>query len=130
VSDSRVATIEGQRTLVVERTPPLPRRMTDLLAQMFSLTVKRDLTPSGAARQCDLLREHRFATIREGRHVGTDRVLRDLRVEMCADCGAVCVRDITYDRFGGVPEGRRGPLRRNHVIGWYSGARRNRREYR
>lgn len=129
-------TIEGVRTRVVDRKPPLPQKLDALLAEMahFRLHVKVDIKPSGAAAQCERLNVHRFTTIREGRHFGTDRVLRDLRVEMCRDCGAVCVRDISYDRLllrgEAVPVGRRGPVRRNHIIGWYSGARRNSREYR
>lgn len=134
MTSSRIAVIEGQRTQVVERTPPLPPRLDALLAAMFSLTVKVDITPAGAAAQCSALRVHRFAVIREGRHLGTDRVLRDLRVEMCRDCAAVCVRDISYDRLegplAGLSHGRRGPRRRDHILGWYSGARRNQREYR
>ncbi len=130
----RVETIEGQRTLVEERTPPLPPRLDALLASMFALTVRRDLTLTGTRQSCEVLREHPFVVIREGRALCTDRVLRDLRVEMCPHCGAVCVRDISYDRFegslAGLSHGRRGPARRNAILGWYSGARRNSREYR
>ena len=126
----RRMTIDGQAAVVVERTPPLPGHLDELLRGMFGLVAREDIRPAGAARQCEVLRVHRFGVLREGRHLGLDRQLRDLRVEMCRDCGAVCVRDITYDRMPGLPVGRRGPLRRDHVIGWYSGARRNRREYR
>lgn len=135
--NATVQRIEGVTTLVQQRTPPLPQKFDALLAAMFSVRVKVDIKPTGAARQCEQSRVHRFTTIREGRHFGSDRVLRDLRVEMCQDCAAVCVRDISYDPYGlalareeGLPVGRRGPARRNEVLGWYSGARRNRREYR
>lgn len=124
-----MAIIEGQPTLVVERTPPLPRRLDELMASMFGLIVKVDIALAGARRECEVLREHRMTVIRQGRAVCTDRVMRDLRIEMCQDCGAACVRDITYDRLAGLPVGRRGPLRRDHVIGWYSGKRRAGREY-
>lgn len=130
VGTPTVQVIEGQRTLVSTRRPPLPARLPDLISAMFGVTVSEDIRPAGARAACEQLRTHRFGTLREGRHLGSDRELRDLRVQMCRDCGAVCVRDITYDRLGGLPVGRRGPARRDLVLGWYSGARRNRREYR
>lgn len=130
VGTPTVEIIEGQRTLVVKRQPPLPPRLPDLLAALFAVTASEDIRPGGAAAACEQLREHRFGTLRQGRYFGPDREMRDLHIQMCRDCGAVCVRDITFDRMTGLPVGRRGPLRRNHVIGWYSGARRNRREYR
>jgi hypothetical protein len=129
IAPPRRMMIDGQQALVVETTPPIPQRLDALLASMHSITVREDIRPAGAARQCEQDRTHRFGILREGRHVGLDRELRDLRVEQCRDCGAVCVRDITYDRLTGLPVGRRGPLRRDHILGWYSGARRNRREY-
>lgn len=123
-------TIEGQRTFVVERTPPLPKRLDALIASLFSVSVREDITPTGATTACEQWRTHRFTTIRAGRHLGTDRVLRDLRLDMCADCGAVCVRDVSYDRISGLPVGGRGPSRRDLILGWYSGARRGQRQYR
>lgn len=129
IDTARRAVIDGKPVTVVERRPPLQARLDELLAAMFSLTVREDIRPAGAARQCERDRTHRFGVLREGRHFGLDRELRDLRIEMCRDCGATCVRDVTYDRIAGLPVGRRGPLRRNHVIGWYSGARRNGRQY-
>jgi hypothetical protein len=126
---ARLATIEGRRTTVVEREPPLPRKLDQLIGQLFAVSVSVDITPTGPAAACETLRSHRFTTIREGRHFGTDRVLRDLRLQMCADCGAVCVRDVSYDRLGGLPVGRGGPRRRDLILGWYSGARRGGRQY-
>lgn len=130
VEQRHAAVIEGRRVVVERRTPPLPQRLDALLAEMFALTVREDIRPAGATSSCEAMRDHRLGVLRAGRHVGTDRVLRDLRVEMCRDCGAVCVRDVSYDRLDGLTPGRRGPVRRDHVLGWYSGARRNRREYR
>ena len=123
-------TIEGQQTLVVERKPPLPAKLDQLLAAMFGVTVRNDVRPTGASTACETWRTHRFSVLREGRHLGPDRVIRDLRLQMCADCGAVCVRDISFDRISGLPTGRRGPARRDLVLGWYSGARRGQRQYR
>jgi hypothetical protein len=127
--EPRLATIEGQQTLVVPRTPPLQQKLDQLLTAMFHVTFRADIKPRGARAACEAARDHRFKTIREGRHWGLDAVLRDLRVQMCADCGAVCVRDVSYDRFDTARVARQGPRRRDMILGWYSGARRNRREY-
>lgn len=137
-------TIEGQRTLVVERKPPLPQKLDGLLAAIPNPTYRDDIRPRGAAKSCER-RDHRFKRFREGRSVGTDGVVRDLALQMCADCGAVIVRDVSYDSLPGAAparpirltdlrtgETRVAPtrLRKSDVLGWYSGARRNRREYR
>lgn len=122
-------TIEGQKTLVVERRPPLQPKLDGLLGALTHVTARVDITPGGTSVACEL-RDHRFRLFREGRHVGLDGVVRDLRLQMCADCGAVCVRDISFDRLPGLPTGRGGPRRRDDVLGWYSGKRRAAREYR
>lgn len=129
IAPPRRMQIEGQPALVVETTPPIPQRLDALLAAMFSITKREDIVLGGATASCEQLRTHRFGILREGRHLGLDRELRDLRVEQCRDCGAVCVRDITFDRISGLPVGRRGPLRRDHILGWYSGSRRSNRVY-
>lgn len=125
----RKVMIEGRPVEVVERNPPLPKTLDRLLAQL-RLSVRYDVKPAGTSRNCEVLRDHRFATFATGRHVGLDGIVRDLRLLMCADCSAVCVRDVSVDRLPGLPAGGRGPSRRDLVLGWYSGARRNRREYR
>lgn len=121
-------TIEGQRTLVVERNPPLQPKLDQLLGALYGLTFREDIRPGGTSAACDA-RDHRFLRFREGRHLGLDGVVRDLRLLMCADCGAVCVRDISFDRLPGLSTGRRGPIRKDHVLGWYTGARRKGRQY-
>ena len=126
---AHIETIEGRRTLVVERTPPLPPKLDKLMAELYQVTLRQDIRPGGTSVQCEQLRTHRFAAIREGRHFGTDGVIRDLRLEMCRDCGAVAVHDISYDRMPGLTHGRRGPTRKDHILGWYTGARRNQQEY-
>lgn len=130
MTESRIATIEGQRTLVVERTPPLQPKLDALLGALVAVTYRADIRPSGASVRCEVEREHRFLRFREGRHVGLDAVVRDLDLRMCGDCGAVAVHDVSYDRLPGLPTGGQALQRRDHIIGWYSGARRNRREYR
>lgn len=122
--------MEGVPVLVLERKPPLQPSLDRLLAALASVTVREDIRPAGASIRCERDRTHRFGVLREGRHVGLDGVVRDLRIQMCRDCGAACVRDISYDRLDGLPVGRRGPRRRDLVLGWYSGKRRAGREYR
>jgi hypothetical protein len=131
-----VETIEGQTTLVVKRRPPLQPKLDQLLHALIQVTYRADLMPGGARVECER-RQHRFKRFREGRHVGLDGVVRDLRLEMCADCGAVCVRDISLDTLSALSgdardarlTARSGPRRRDHILGWYSGARRNQRTY-
>jgi len=130
IAPPRRMVIEGQDTLVVERKPPLPQKLDELLAAMFGIWAREDIRPAGATTSCEQLRVHRFGVLREGRHLGLDGELRDLRIEMCRSCGATCIRDISYDRISGLPVGRRGPLRRDLILGWYSGKRRAGREYR
>jgi hypothetical protein len=120
--------IEGRPTLVVETKPPLPQKLDGLLGSLQFVRYRDDIRPTGTAASCQL-RDHRFALFREGRHVGLDGIVRDLRLLMCQDCGAVVVRDISVDRLEGLPTGGRGPARKDMVIGWYSGARRNGRTY-
>lgn len=130
VTAARREIIEGQPTLVVERRPPLPQSLPVLLGALSHVTAREDIVPGGTSVRCEQQRSHRFGVLRQGRHVGLDGVVRDLRIEMCRDCGAACVRDISYDRLAGLPVGRRGPARRDQVLGWYSGSRRRGREYR
>lgn len=125
----RIATIEGQRTIVGESTPPLPKSLLTLIGSLFDVTVSNDIRPTGTSAACDQWRTHRFAVLRAGRALCTDRVLRDLRLDMCQDCGAVCVHDISLDRLDGLRVGRGGPRRRDLILGWYSGARRGSRQY-
>ncbi len=125
---AQTTTMEGQRVLVVARKPPIQPTLDKLLAAMTGVVVY-DVRVGGTSRSCEVLRTHRFEVFREGRHVGLDGVVRDLRLLMCADCAAVCVRDVSLDRLAGLPTGGRGSARRDLVLGWYSGARRNQRTY-
>lgn len=139
---ARIETIEGKRTLVTKSRPPLPQKLDGLLSSLTHVTYRIDMRPTGTATSCEL-REHRFARFREGRHVGTDGIVRDLRLEMCRDCGAVAVRDVSFDYLDAPLHDERGrvvgherarvaatgPSRRNFVLGWYSGKRRSGRIY-
>ena len=123
----RVEMIEGQKVLVVERKPPLQPSLDRLLAAM-SPTIRNDIRPAGARIECEAYNQHRWGLLAEGRHVGTDAELREISVRMCLDCGSVCVRDISWDRLPGLPRGAT-LLRKDTILGWYSGQRRNARTY-
>lgn len=114
----------------------LPSKMDALLAALFGVTHREDIVLRGTSAACEVWRTHRFQLFRAGRYYPVSGVMRgqvlDLRLNMCADCGAVEVRDISYDRsFDGepVPLGRGSPARRDRIIGHYSGKRRAGREY-
>ena len=128
MSEPRVATIEGHKVLVVERHPPLPATLDVLLARM-TITLRAPIRITGWRATCSD-QDHRLVLFAEGRYRGSDGVLRDLRLMQCADCESVCLRDITHDRLAGLPKSSLAVRRRDHVLGWYSGARRNQRQYR
>lgn len=159
----RETVIEGRRALIVDSASALPKAMPTLLAEMapFGFSERADFALAGTRPACDVLRVHRWRVFRVGRWsnprpftvvIGkagqtlqtatVPRGVRTLRLEMCADCGAVMVRDLsTHDSMGGraarIVNQQTGAERvapavgqRNLVIGWYSGKRRAGREYR
>lgn len=129
MTEPRLATIEGRPTIVQRVDTGLPRKLEGLLNEMaaFGFTYRADPQLAGARTACTVLREHRWTRFREGRWyarrgIRVGQVL-DLHLRMCADCGGVEVRDVSYDRLAGLPIGRGGPSRRSHILGRYSGAR-------
>jgi hypothetical protein len=158
-AEPRYAVVNGQRVLVVESEGRLPQKLDQLLADMakFGFAYRDDIVPRGTSTSCTVLQEHRFARFREGRwwnprritvygsHPGSQRVIEPglllLRLEMCQDCGAVCVRDVSPEMAAGARPARLTNLKtgaeriapavgqRNVVLGWYSGARPNKRTY-
>lgn len=136
--EKRVAIIEGQRVLVIERTPPIPDDLALLLEggrdragriwTPLRVISRQPLRLDGTRAAC-LEQDHRLLPWVEGFHTGSDGISRALHLLACRDCGSVCVRDISFDTLDGLRVGRRGAARRNHVIGWYSGARRGQRVY-
>ena len=127
----RVAIIEGRRTAIFERRPPLPARLDVLLAGLRVYPLRITGWRSTCSDQ-----DHRLLPFADGRYRCPDSVLRDLQLRMCRDCEAVEVRDVSlddtsaYDPAGRGVAARRTLRRKNHVIGWYSGARRGQRQYR
>lgn len=140
LEEPRVITVDGKRVRVFERTPPLPPTLSLLLEGgrdakgrvWLALRVvrQRPLGKLGGARAECMADNHELKPWVDGFHVGSDLVTRALHLNVCADCGSVCVRDASYDVLDGLPTGGRPLRRKDHVIGWYSGARPNQREYR
>jgi hypothetical protein len=135
----RVTTIEGRRVLIVEKHPPLPPQLALLLNggrdrtgrvwAAMRILHRRPLTLAGARSEC-LSESHRLVPWLDGSHVGSDNVTRSLHLDACADCGAISVRDASFDVLDRLPTGGRPLRRKDHVIGWYTGARPGNREYR
>jgi hypothetical protein len=132
VADPRVEVIEGRRTLVVERNPPLPETLELLLQggrdrhgrvwRPLHVTARAELRLQGARSSC-LGQDHRLTPWLQGTHIGSDLVIRSLLLLSCLDCGAVCARDRSHDTLDRLPTGGRPSRRRDHVIAWYAGAR-------
>lgn len=135
ITEPRIVQINGRPVMVFEPPSPLPPSLLELLGRL-RVTFKADVRPQGARRRCEepeieggIPRDHRLVRFREGRHLGRDGIVRDLRLLMCADCEAVCVRDVSVDRIDRLPGGRLANRRRDVVLGWYTGARPNQRVY-
>lgn len=122
--EPRVEIIEGRRTLVIERTPPLPPRLDTLLAGLTVYPVRVVGWRSECSEQ-----EHRWTLKAEGPYLCRDGIRRTLRVMLCRDCESAQVRDVSIDGLPGLRTGRLAPRRRDHVIGWYTGARARQRVY-
>lgn len=130
VAEPRVEIIEGQKVLVFDEPSVLPSSLGALLTQM-RITYRDDNYRVGGMSSLCAMREHRLHPFRAGRHLGSDGVIRDLRLLICTDCETVCVRDVSVDTLGDARrQSRLAPRRRDEILGWYTGARRNQREYR
>lgn len=145
--------IAGRTVLVSSRPKPIPptlqllidggRDTRGVVHSPIRVSVRDALRLGGAAASClassngDPVVDHRLRRWLEGFHVGTDGVVRYLSLHACADCGAVCVRDRSFDSLGdlsGDPTdersaGRRPLRRRDLILGWYAGARPRQRVY-
>lgn len=144
--EPHLATVEGHRVLVIDRDPPIPGSLSLLLEggrdeagrpwAPLRVVVQYPLRLGGARSAC-LEQDHRLKPWLEGFATGSDLQNRYLHIHACQDCGSVCVRDASFDTLeahdptgrGAVSKSRLAPRRRDHVIGWYSGARPNQRTY-
>lgn len=139
--EPRVLTIEGRRVLVKERNPPIPptlqlmleggRDSSGFLWSPLRITRREHLRLGGARTAC-AMQDHRLKLWLEGVFLDRDRLVRSLSLQSCADCGAVCVRDVSFDtlaaQVGPGHELKNPPVsrplrRRDGIVGWYSGGR-------
>ena len=131
-------TIEGQRVRVIERTPPIPATLATLLEggrdgqgrywAPLRVVSQLPLRLGGSRPEC-LREDHRLGSWVEGFHTGSDGETRYLALQACRDCGAVCVRDRSFVSLDRLPTGRLPMRRRDHILGWYTGARPSQRTY-
>ena len=129
----RFETIDGRTVAVFERRRPIPDRLELLLEggegwRPLRVIHRLPLRLGGAALSC-ATDDHSMSPWVEGFHTGSDSIVRHLRLLACVDCGAVCVRDISFDELRGARPSRLRPRRRDNVIGWYTGARPRQRIY-
>ena len=47
-AEARTLTIDGRKVQVIDRTPPLPQKLDALFAELFGVSLSRDLRPTGA----------------------------------------------------------------------------------
>lgn len=136
--ESRLTTIEGRAVRIIERTPPIPPTLDLLLnggrdtkGRLWSplrVIARRTLRLGGATSMC-ASHDHRMSAWLDGFLTCSDGIVRSVRVLICDDCGATCLRDVSFDRLPGVSSGRLAPRRRDHILGWYVGARPRQRQY-
>lgn len=126
--EPRITTIDGQKVIVLEARPPVPATLDRLIAEM-EITFRAPVRATGWRTECGR-EEHRLANWIAGFHLGHDGQRRDLRLQMCLDCESVFVWDVSFDSLPGLPRSRLAARRKRHLICWYSGARRNQRQYR
>ena len=146
MSEPRIAVIDGVRALVIERTPPIAptldlmlnggrdsrNRLWQPLRVATRSLLRINASPSAtclASSHGSVNDSHRISNWLSGFTNCSDGVVRYVVLQACADCGAVCVRDRSFDSLDGLPHGRRPLRRRDHILGWYSGSRRSSRVY-
>lgn len=127
-AEPQVQVIEGRHVIVIQRRPPLQASL-ELLRRAMVVTWETPLRRTGPRAECLGEQSHRLIHFLSGRHAGLDGIVRDLRLFMCADCEAVCVRDVTHDRLDRLPTGQQPLRRRDRILGWYTGGRPRQRTY-
>lgn len=146
MNEPRFAVIDGVRAAIYERTPPLPPTLELMLnggrdaarrlwtplrvVERYPLRIMSSPTASCMASSHGSVNDdHRLSKWLGGFVNCSDGAVRYVVLEACMDCGAVCIRDRSFDSVDGLPHGGRPLRRRDHVIGWYSGSRPNGRVY-
>lgn len=137
---SRVA--DGVVAQVVRREQLLPRHLDSSahagrsrcsctpLLELLTTQQHWPVVPRGTREQCTQ-EEHDLRPLRVAMWHSAPAALRrqalhglvQLALTMCAYCGAVEVRDVSYHALAGLGAGRLAPRRRSDVLGWYAGKR-------
>jgi len=100
---------------VLSPSPVLPRRLDDLLKLLHDGLVY-PVPVRGATTNCTGYETHDMRLWVTGTLSG-----RSLRLNKCADCESVEIRDVSLDANLGGSRLSRRPL--NRLLGWYSGRR-------
>lgn len=146
MNEPRVAVIDGVRAMVIDRTPPIAPTLALMLNggrdekqrlwKPLRVVIRDPLRIAGSPTAACLASSngsvndnHNLSNWLAGFADCSDGATRYLVLQACTDCGAVCIRDRSFDSLDGLSTGRRPLRRRDHVIGWYTGARRNSRVY-
>ena len=101
--------------------PILPARL-DALLRLISSGLVYPVPVRGAAADCIARETHDMQLWITGTYSG-----RELRLNKCANCESVEVRDVSLDLAIGNARLPRRPL--NRLLGWYSGRRASGRVY-
>ena len=100
--------------------PPILPANLDTLLRLIRSGLVYPVPVRGAATACTTAETHDMQLWITGTYSG-----RDLRLNKCADCQAVEVRDVSLDLAIGDARLPRRPL--NRLLGWYTGHNPNRR---
>ncbi len=102
--------------------PPILPSNLDALLRLISNGLVYSIRVRGATTACTAYETHDMQLWITGTLSG-----RDIRLNKCADCEAVEVRDVSLDLAIGNAKLARRPL--NRLLGWYSGRRQAGRTY-
>lgn len=136
---------DGVRAQVIRRTGVLPSHLTSSahegraascrcrpLLEQLTTVQQWPVVPAGARQACtDPLEHHDLRPLRVAMWPTAPLELRamarhgrvELTLAMCAWCGAVEVRDVSYHAPAGIVAGSLPARRRTAVLGWYAGSR-------
>jgi hypothetical protein len=140
---------DGVRAQVVRGQQLLPPHLTSSahegrsaacrcrpLLEQLTTVQQWPVVPRGAREACTqeasaLSEEHDMRPLRLARWPGAPAALAgqawqglvELALTMCGFCGAVEVRDISFNAAAGLRRGALAPRRRSRILGWYSGKR-------
>lgn len=146
MTEPRVAVINGVRAMVFDRPRPIAptldlmlnggrdvnKRLWKPLRVVVRNPLRIQMNPTAACMASSngsVNDDHNLSNWLGGFVDCSDGVTRYVVLQACTDCGAVCVRDRSFDTLDRLPTGTRPLRRRDHIVGWYTGGRPNGRVY-